>query len=153
MILNLEGMLNDMAEKKSKKYDEKNDFHERAYSQTQELIEIKKMKHQELVEIKKMDVEELIRVKREKLQLERMTKELKITMMDATNLDPEQQQCISQLCQEIIQHQEKSNWGILLHTSHATFLLIQGFCCYFVSKLFRFCCRGACAPFGPSRFL
>ena len=70
LILNLEGMLNDMAEKKSKKYDEKNDFHERAYSQTQELIEIKKMKHQELVERKKIEVEELIRVKREKLQLE-----------------------------------------------------------------------------------
>ena len=70
MILNLEGILNDMAEKKSKKDDEKNDVHERAYSQTQELIEIKKMKHQELVEIKKKEVEELIRVKREKLQLE-----------------------------------------------------------------------------------
>ena len=117
MILNLEGILNDMAEKKSKKYDEKNDVHERAYSQTQELIEIKKMKHQELVEIKKMEVEELIRVKREKLQLERMTKELEITMMDTTNLDPEQQQCISQLCQELIQCQEKSNWGILLQCS------------------------------------
>ena len=75
------------------------------------------MKHQELVEIKKKEVEELIRVKREKLQLERMTKELEITMMDTTNLDPEQQQCISQLCQELIQCQEKSNWGILLQCS------------------------------------
>ena len=64
-----------------------------------------------------MEVEELIRVKREKLQLERMTKELEITMMDTTNLDPEQQQCISQLCQEIIQRQEKSNWRILLQCS------------------------------------
>ena len=57
-------------QKRSKKYDEKNDVHERASSQTKELIEIKKMKHQELVEIKKMEVEDLIRVKREKLQLE-----------------------------------------------------------------------------------
>ena len=102
-----------MAEKKSKKYDEKNDVHERAYSQTQELIEIKKMKHQELVEIKKMEVEELIRVKRERLQLEWMTKELEITIMDTTNLDPKQQQFISQLRQESIQCQEKNNWWIL----------------------------------------
>ena len=56
--------------------------------QTQELIEIKKMKHQEFVEIKKMEIEELICVKRERLQLERMTKELEITIMDTTNLDP-----------------------------------------------------------------
>ena len=77
-----------MAEKKNKKYDEKKDVLERAYPQTQELIEIK----------------------REKLQLERMKKELEITMMDPTNLDPKQQQCISQLCQEIIQPQEKNNW-------------------------------------------
>ena len=59
---------------------------EREFSQTQELIKIKKMKHQELVEIKKMEIEELIHVKREKLQ----TKELEITMMDTTNLDPKQ---------------------------------------------------------------
>ena len=59
---------------------------EREFSQIQELIEIKKMKHQELVEIKKMEIEELIHVKREKLQ----TKELEITMMDTTNLDPKQ---------------------------------------------------------------
>ena len=78
--------------------------------QTQELIEIKKMKHQELVEIKKMKVEEFIHVKRERLQLEQMTKELEISIMDTTNLDPKQQQCISQLCQEIIQPQEKNNW-------------------------------------------
>ena len=57
-----------MAEKKNKKYDEKKDVLERAYPQTQELIEIK----------------------REKLQLERMKKELEITMMDPTNLDPKQ---------------------------------------------------------------
>ena len=48
------------------------------------------MKHQELVEIKKMEIQVLIRVKREKLQLKRMTKELEITMMDTTNLDPKQ---------------------------------------------------------------
>ena len=59
---------------------------EREFSQTQELIEIKKMKHQQLVEIKKMEIEELIHVKREKLQ----TKELEITMMYTTNLDPKQ---------------------------------------------------------------
>ena len=63
---------------------------EREFSQTQELIEIRKMKHQELVEIKKMEIEELIHVKREKLQLKRKTKELEITMMDTTNLDPKQ---------------------------------------------------------------
>ena len=34
-------------------------------------------------------LEELTRVKRERLQLERMTKELEITMMGTTNLDPE----------------------------------------------------------------
>ena len=61
---------------------------EREFSQTPELIEIKKMKHQELVEIEKMEIEELILVKREKLQSKRMTKELEITMMDTTNLDP-----------------------------------------------------------------
>ena len=63
---------------------------EREFSQTQELIEIKKMKHQELVEIKKMEFEELIHVKREKLQLKRMMKELEITVMHTTNLDPKQ---------------------------------------------------------------
>ena len=76
---------------------------EREFSETQELIEIKKMKHQKLVEIKKMEIEELICVKSEKLQLKRMTKELEITMIDATNLDRKQQQCICQLHQEIIQ--------------------------------------------------
>ncbi|KAM4108687.1 hypothetical protein ACB094_03G064000 [Castanea mollissima] len=35
---------------------------EREISQTQELIEIMKMKHQELVEIKKMEIEELIHI-------------------------------------------------------------------------------------------
>ena len=59
---------------------------EREFSQTQELIQIKKMKYQELVEIKKMEIEELIHVKKEKLQM----KELEITMMDTTNLDPKQ---------------------------------------------------------------
>ena len=59
---------------------------EREFSQIQELIQIKKMKHQELVEIKKMEIEELIHVKREKLQM----KELEITMMYTTNLDPKQ---------------------------------------------------------------
>ena len=44
-----------------------------------------------------MLVEELICVKREKLQLEWMTKELQITMVDTTNLDPEQQQFIKLL--------------------------------------------------------
>jgi len=39
-----------------------------------------------------------------------MTKELEITIMDTTNLDPKQQQFISQLRQESIQCQEKNNW-------------------------------------------
>lgn len=77
-------------QKRSKKSIEKKLPLEREISQTQELIEIMKMKHQELVEIKKMEIEELIHVKREKPQLKRMTKELEITMMDTTNLDPKQ---------------------------------------------------------------
>ena len=90
MILNLEGILNDMAEKKNKNLMRKKKLLLRGNFLKLKNSEIKKMKHQELVEIKKMEFEELIHVKREKLQLKRMMKELEITMMDTTNLDPKQ---------------------------------------------------------------
>ena len=76
-----------MAEKKNKKSNEKKkSLFEREFSQTQD----QENEASRTCGIKKMEIEELIHVEREKLQLKRMTKELVITMMDTTNLDPKQ---------------------------------------------------------------
>ena len=84
---------------------------EREFSETQELIEIKKMKHQKLVEIKKMEIEELICVKREKLQLKRITKELEITMIDAIQTwIQSSNNAIANFTKKSFNCQEKSNW-------------------------------------------
>lgn len=54
------------------------------------------------MKINKIEFEELIRVKKEKLQITWTKQDLKIIMMNTTNLDLVQQQWISQLGQEII---------------------------------------------------
>lgn len=54
------------------------------------------------MKINKIELEESIRVKKEKLQITWTKQDLKIIMMNTTNLDLVQQQWISQLGQEII---------------------------------------------------
>lgn len=59
------------------------------------------------MKINKIEFEELIRVKKEKLQITWTKQDLKIIMMNTTNLDLVQQQWISQLGQEIIEWPSK----------------------------------------------
>lgn len=59
------------------------------------------------MKINKIEFEESIRVKKEKLQITWTKQDLKIIMMNTTNLDLVQQQWISQLGQEIIEWPSK----------------------------------------------
>lgn len=59
------------------------------------------------MKINKIEFKESIRVKKEKLQITWTKQDLKIIMMNTTNLDLVQQQWISQLGQEIIEWPSK----------------------------------------------
>ena len=77
---------------------------ERACSQTEQLIQIRKAE----VDNAKARDQELIQLKQEKIKLERAKKEMEIIMMDISNLDPLQQHYIRQRRLEIIECQTKS---------------------------------------------
>ena len=65
---------------------------ERACSQTEELIKIRKVE----VDNTTARDQELIQLRQEKVKLERAKKEMEIIMMDISNLDPLQQHYIRQ---------------------------------------------------------
>jgi hypothetical protein len=104
LCANLEEILSDMQEAKKLKSDEKKELLERACSQTEELIQIRK------TEVEKATArdQELIRLKQEKVQLERAKQEMEIIMMDISSLSPQQQHFICQRRLEIIERQTKS---------------------------------------------
>uniref|UniRef100_A0A2N9EGQ4 No apical meristem-associated C-terminal domain-containing protein n=1 Tax=Fagus sylvatica TaxID=28930 RepID=A0A2N9EGQ4_FAGSY len=104
LCANLEEILSDMQEAKKLKSDEKKELLERACSQTEELIQIRK------TEVEKATArdQELIRLKQEKVQLERAKQEMEIIMMDISSLSPQQQHFIRQRRLEIIERQTKS---------------------------------------------
>ena len=77
---------------------------ERACSQTEELIKIKKVE----VDNTTAQDQEFIRLRQEKFKLERAKQEMEIIMMDISSLDPQQQHYICQLHLEIIESQTKS---------------------------------------------
>ena len=104
MCSNLEGILSDMQEAKKLKSDEKKEILERACSQTEQLIQIKKA---EVNNANARD-QELIRLRQEKIKLERAKQEMEIIMMDISSLDPQQQHYIRQRRLEIIERQTKT---------------------------------------------
>jgi hypothetical protein len=104
LCANLEGILSDMQEAKKLKLDEKKEILERACSQTEQLIQIRKAE----VDNATARDQELIRLRQEKVKLERAKQEMEIIMMDISNLDPQQQHYICQCRLEIIERQTKS---------------------------------------------
>ena len=84
-------------EKKKKKF-------EKACSQTEELIQIRKVEVDNAI----ARDQELIRLRQEKVKLEWAKQEMEIIMMDISSLDPQQQHYICQHHLEIIESQTKS---------------------------------------------
>ena len=67
---------------------------ERACSQTEELIKIRKAEIDNTI----AQDQELIRLRKEKVKLERAKQEMEIIMMDISSLDPQPQHYIRQHC-------------------------------------------------------
>jgi hypothetical protein len=104
LCANLEGILTDMQEAKKLKSDEKKEILERACSQTEQLIQIRKAE----VDNAKARDQELIQLKQEKIKLERAKQEMEIIMMDISTLTAQQQHYIRQRRLEIIERQTKT---------------------------------------------
>uniref|UniRef100_A0A2N9IL80 No apical meristem-associated C-terminal domain-containing protein n=1 Tax=Fagus sylvatica TaxID=28930 RepID=A0A2N9IL80_FAGSY len=104
LCANLEGILTDMQEAKKLKSDGKKEILERASSQTEQLIQIRKAE----VDNAKARDQELIQLKQEKIKLERAKQEMEIIMMDISSLTAQQQHYIRQRRLEIIERQTKT---------------------------------------------
>uniref|UniRef100_A0A2N9J5B1 No apical meristem-associated C-terminal domain-containing protein n=1 Tax=Fagus sylvatica TaxID=28930 RepID=A0A2N9J5B1_FAGSY len=104
LCANLEGILTDMQEAKKLKSDGKKEILERACSQTEQLIQIRKAE----VDNAKARDQELIQLKQEKIKLERAKQEMEIIMMDISSLTAQQQHYIRQRRLEIIERQTKT---------------------------------------------
>jgi hypothetical protein len=82
----------------------KKEILERACSQTEQLIQIRKV---EVDNVNARD-QELIRLRQEKIKLERAKQEMEIIMMDISSLTAQQQHYIRQRRLEIIERQTKT---------------------------------------------
>ena len=82
----------------------KKEILERACSQTEQLIQIRKAE----VDNANARDQELIQLRQEKVKLEQAKQEMEIIMMDISSLDPQQRHYIRQRCLEIIERQTKS---------------------------------------------
>lgn len=82
----------------------KKEILERACSQTEQLIQIRKAE----VDNANARDQELIRLRQEKIKLERAKQEMEIIMMDISSLTAQQQHYIRQRCLEIIECQTKT---------------------------------------------
>ena len=104
LCANLEGILTNMQEAKKLKSDEEKEFLERACSQTEQLIQIRKAE----VDNANARDQELIQLRQEKIKLKRAKQEMEIIMMDISSLTAQQQHYIRQRRLEIIERQTKT---------------------------------------------